>query len=45
MSTFIISAIVIGAMIFAAYKGYRNHKDGGCGGGCSGCSHAGKCHH
>ncbi|MGV8905625.1 MAG: FeoB-associated Cys-rich membrane protein [Acetobacterium sp.] len=43
MATFIIGAIVIGAMILASYKIYKSHKNGGCS-GCSGCSDANKCH-
>ncbi|MBC8585226.1 FeoB-associated Cys-rich membrane protein [Youxingia wuxianensis] len=44
MATWIIGTIVIGAMIFAAYKSFKNHKDGGCGCGCSGCPHSQTCH-
>ncbi|WP_083439361.1 FeoB-associated Cys-rich membrane protein [Acetobacterium bakii] len=43
MATLIIGVIVIGAMIAASYKIFKDHKKGGCS-GCSGCSDSNKCH-
>ncbi len=45
MATFIIGTIVLGAFTGVGYYTYKEKKKGGsCGGGCSGCPHAGKCH-
>lgn len=44
MSTFIIGTIVIGSLILGVVKIAKDKKKGGCGCGCSGCSHASDCH-
>lgn len=45
MATFLIGAVVIGAMILVSVKQLKKQSQGdGCGCGCSGCSQANKCH-
>ncbi|MBE6082375.1 MULTISPECIES: FeoB-associated Cys-rich membrane protein [Tissierellales] len=44
MATWIIGAIVIGAMIFAGYKSFKTTKNGGCNCGCSSCPITDKSH-
>jgi hypothetical protein len=44
MGTYIVGAIVIGLMILAAYRVFKNYRNGGCGGGCDGCPQAKNCH-
>ncbi|MFR1708427.1 MAG: FeoB-associated Cys-rich membrane protein [Clostridium sp.] len=45
MATFLIGAVVIGAMIIISIRQVKKHSKGdGCGCGCSGCSQASKCH-
>ncbi len=41
MATLIIGTIIIGAMVFVAYKEIKKFKNGitgSCGGGCAGCN-------
>lgn len=44
MGTFIVGAIVIGLMIWAAVHTFKSHKNGGCSCGCDGCPQAKSCH-
>ena len=41
MATYIISGLIIIALIFAAKKAWKDHKNGGCG-SCSDCSSCSK---
>lgn len=47
--TIIISLIILAVFIAIVVSAVRNHKNGkggcSCGGGCSGCSMNGSCHH
>lgn len=36
MATFIVGTLVLAVVAFAAYKAYKNRKDGGC--GCKSCN-------
>ncbi len=42
MATFIIGTIVIGLMIFAAYRTIKTNKASGCS-SCSGCAYSSQC--
>lgn len=43
LATIIISLVLLGLVFLAIRYQVRKRRDGGCGCGCSGCSHAGAC--
>lgn len=40
---YILAALIMGWTGFCIYKWIKNRKRGGCGCGCTGCPHSGKC--
>lgn len=40
---YIPAALIMGWIGFCIYKWIKNRKRGGCGCGCTGCPHSGKC--